>query len=44
MLKAETVSSSRGTLEAIDVNKVKAILEKYRVTNFDKNLPPLAPR
>ena len=28
MLKAETVSSSRGTLEAIDVDKVKAILEK----------------
>ncbi len=43
MLKAETVTSSRGKLEAIDVGKVKAILEKYRVTNFDKSLPPLAP-
>ncbi len=40
MLKATTVTSSRGTLEAIDVDKVKAILEKYNVTGYDKTLPP----
>jgi len=40
MLKAETVSSSRGTLKAIDVEKVKQILKKYNVTHFDKTLPP----
>lgn len=43
MLKAETVSSSRGTLEAIDVKKVKEIVEKYRVTNFDSKLSPVIP-
>lgn len=41
MLKAETVSSSRGTLEAIDVEKVKEILEKYNVLNYDSNLSPV---
>ncbi len=40
MLKAETVNSSRGTLEAIDVDKVKEIVEKYNVTNFDEKLSP----
>ena len=40
MLKAETVTSSRGTLHAIDVEKVKEIVEKYNVTNFDENLSP----
>ena len=40
MLKAETVTSSRGTLEAIDVEKVKEIVEKYHVTNFDEKLSP----
>ncbi|MBT5074111.1 MAG: S58 family peptidase [Kordiimonadaceae bacterium] len=40
MLKAETVTSSRGTLEAIDVEKVKEIIEKYHVTNYDKNISP----
>ena len=40
LLKATTVSSSRGTLEAIDVDEVKKIIEKYKVTNFDENLPP----
>ena len=44
MLKAETVKSSRGTLEAIDVEKVKEILEKYNVTNFDKKLSPGNPQ
>ncbi|MBL4603426.1 MAG: P1 family peptidase, partial [Emcibacteraceae bacterium] len=41
MLKAETVTSSRGTLEAIDVEKVKVILKKYNVINFDETLPPV---
>lgn len=40
LLKATTVSSSRGTLKAIDVDKVKRIIEKYKVTNFDEKLPP----
>ncbi len=40
ILKAETVKSSRGTLEAIDVDKVKEIVEKYNVTNFDEKLSP----
>ncbi len=40
MLKAETVSSSRGTLHAIDVKKVKEIIEKYNVTDFDEKLSP----
>lgn len=40
MLKAETVTSSRGTLEAIDVEKIKEIVEKYHVTNFDEKLSP----
>lgn len=42
MLKAETVTSSRGTLEAIDVEKVKEIVEKYNVTNFDETLSPVS--
>ena len=40
LLKAETVTSSRGTLEAIDVKKVKEILEKYNVLDYDKKLSP----
>lgn len=40
MLKAETVASSRGELEAIDVEKVKEIVEKYHVRNFDEKLSP----
>jgi len=40
LLKAETVTSSRGTLHAIDVEKVKEILEKYNVTNYDQKLSP----
>ncbi|MFT2090954.1 P1 family peptidase [Paraglaciecola sp. 2405UD69-4] len=43
MLKAETVTSSRGTLEAIDVEKVKDILDKYKVTHFDETLSPNKP-
>ena len=41
ILKATTVSSSRGTIEAIDIEKVKAILAKYKVSNFDQTLPPV---
>ncbi|MCC3860763.1 P1 family peptidase [Pseudemcibacter aquimaris] len=41
MLKAETVTSTQGTLEAIDVDKVKEILEKYNVTNYDQKLSPV---
>ncbi|MBT5187965.1 MAG: P1 family peptidase [Kordiimonadaceae bacterium] len=40
MLKATTVTSSRGTLEAIDVEKVKEIIAKYNVTDFDEKLSP----
>ncbi len=40
ILKATTVSSKRGTIKAIDVKKVQAILEKYKVTHFDDALPP----
>jgi len=41
MLKAETVTSSRGTLEAIDVEKVKVIIKKYNVTDYDQKLSPV---
>jgi D-aminopeptidase len=41
ILKATTVSSSRGTLEAIDIEALKRILAKYKVTNFDQTLPPV---
>jgi len=40
MLKATTVTSSRGTLEAIDVEKVKEIIAKYNVTDYDEKLSP----
>ena len=40
ILKATTVTSSRGTIEAINIDKVRAILAKYRVTDFDRTLPP----
>ena len=40
ILKATTVVSSRGTIKAIDVQKVESILNKYKVNNFDETLPP----
>lgn len=40
IFKATTVSSSRGTLEAIPVVQLRAILEKYAVLNWDRSLPP----
>ncbi len=40
ILKATTVSSSRGTLEAIPLEEVIEILQKYKVLNWDKSLSP----
>lgn len=40
ILKATTVESSRGRLEAIPVARVKEILEKYKVLDWDRTLPP----
>ena len=39
VLKATTVSSSRGRLEAIPLQEVKSILAKYRVLNWNESLP-----
>jgi D-aminopeptidase len=39
LLKATTVSSSRGSLEAIPLDRVEAILAKYRVLNWSESLP-----
>jgi len=41
ILKAKTVSSSRGTLKEINIDQVKEILEKYNVTNYNKKLSPM---
>ncbi|HEY5644299.1 MAG TPA: P1 family peptidase [Pseudomonadales bacterium] len=40
LLKATTVSSSRGILEAIDIDAVHSILERHKVLNWDRELPP----
>lgn len=40
ILKATTVTSSRGTLEAIPVDDVVRILEKYNVLNWDESISP----
>ena len=40
ILKATTVSSSRGTLDAIDVDAVKEILEKYNALNWNQSISP----
>jgi D-aminopeptidase len=40
LLKATTVSSSRGTLEAIDIDAVREVLEHHKSTNWDETLPP----
>jgi len=40
ILKATTVESSRGRLEAIPVERVKEILEKYKVLDWDRALSP----
>ncbi len=43
VLKATTVSSSRGTLEAIPLEEVSEILQKYNVLNWDRTLSPGKP-
>ena len=40
ILKATTVTSSRGRLEAIPLEETVAILEKYKVLRWDETLPP----
>ena len=40
LLKATTVTSSRGTREAIDIEAVRTVLEHHRVLNWDETLPP----
>ncbi len=40
ILKATTVTSSRGTLEAIPLDPLIEVLEKYRVLGWDKSLRP----
>ena len=40
ILKATTVSSSRGELEAIPIDDVVRILEKYNVLNWDSSISP----
>ena len=40
ILKATTVTSSRGTLEAIPIDELKRILEKHQVLGWDKKLRP----
>ena len=43
IFKATTVSSSRGTLEAIPLAPLLEILETYRVLGWDERLPPAVP-
>jgi len=40
ILKATTVTSSRGTLEAIPVEDLERVLKKYKVLNWDKSISP----
>ncbi len=40
IFKATTVSSSRGTLEAIPIEDLKRILEKHQVLGWDKSQRP----
>ncbi len=40
ILKATTVSSARGTREAIDVDEVVRVLEKYNALNWDESVSP----
>ena len=40
LLKATTVTSSRGTREAIDIDAVREILEHHKATGWDQTLPP----
>lgn len=40
LLKATTVTSSRGTLEAIEIDRVRAVLEDHKALHWDQTLPP----
>ncbi|HEX7062412.1 MAG TPA: P1 family peptidase [Woeseiaceae bacterium] len=40
LLKATTVESSRGRLEAISIDAVVRVLRKYRALHWDETLPP----
>ena len=40
ILKATTVTSSRGTLEAIPIRDLERVLKKYNVLNWDKSISP----
>ncbi len=40
ILKATTVSSTRGTLEALPLEETISILKKYQVLHWDETLPP----
>lgn len=40
ILKATTVTSARGTLEAIPVEDVERVLKKYNVLNWDESISP----
>jgi D-aminopeptidase len=40
IFKATTVTSSRGTREAIPIDKLREILEKYKVLGWDASLSP----
>jgi len=40
ILKATTVSSSRGTLEAISISDVERVLKKYNALNWDESISP----
>ncbi len=40
LLKATTVSSSRGERRAIDIDAVRKVLEQHNATDWDEKLPP----
>ena len=40
IFKATTVTSSRGTLEAIPIDELQRILEKHGVLNWDRSISP----
>jgi len=43
IFKATTVTSSRGTREAIPIDELLSILERHGVLNWDETLPPQSP-
>jgi D-aminopeptidase len=43
ILKATTVTSSRGTLQAVPLRELIDILQKYSVLNWDDTLSPQSP-